>query len=136
MKLLKGTVIGTIVFFFLGWLIWGILLADYGLANYNQCAMKPNEEMIWWSMIFSNLIYAFFITLILNWSKAINFMDGIKTGALIGFLFSASIDLSFYSMTTIFNSFESILVDIFANTILAAVTGMAIVLFWGKDKSV
>lgn len=136
MKLLKGTVTGTIVFFFLGWLIWGILLADYMLANYNQCAMKPNEEMIWWSLILSNLIYAFLLTLVLNWSKAINFMDGLKTGALIGFLISASIDFSFFSMTTIFNSFESILVDLFANTILAAVTGMAIVLFWGKDKSV
>lgn len=135
MKILRGTLSGGIAFFLLGWLVYGILLSDFMMSNYNQCPNRPMEEMIWWAMLLSNLIFAFFLTLILKWSGAKGLVDGLKTGALVGFLFAATIDLSFYSMTTMFNSFGALLVDLIVSTLMTTVIGAVIVLLWGKEKT-
>lgn len=136
LKILKGTVFGGVVYFFLGWLVYGILLADFSLANYNQCMNRPMADMVWWAMILSNLVYALFLTLMLKWSGASGWLDGLKTGALFGLLFGVTIDLSFYSMTTMYNSIGSMAVDLVVMTVMAAIIGAAIVLLWGKDKAV
>lgn len=135
MKILKGTVFGGVVYFLLGWLVYGILLADFSSANYNQCANRPQAEMIWWAIILSNLVFALFLSLVLNWSGATKWLDGLKTGALFGLLYVVTIDLSFYSMTTMFNSMSAILVDVLVNTLVPAIIGTVIVLTWGKDKT-
>jgi len=134
MKILKGTLIGGIIYFLLGWLVYGMLLADFMASNYNQCPNRPEAEMIWWSMILSNLIYAYFLTMILKWTGAKSLIDGLKIGALVGLLFAATIDLSFYAMTTIFNNIGALIVDLIVSTVLAAIMGIAIVLLWGKEK--
>jgi hypothetical protein len=136
MKILKGTLFGGIAYFLLGWLVYGILLADFMMSNFNQCPNRPMEEMIWWAMILSNLIYALFLTLILKWSGAKDWIDGLKTGALVGFLYAATIDFSFYSMTTMFNNFGALIVDLIVSTLMATVIGAVIVLLWGKDKTI
>lgn len=135
MKILRGTIFGGIAFFLLGWLVWGILLMDFYSANMNQCAQRPMEEMVWWAIILSNLISALFLTLFLKWSGARNLMDGLKKGAIFGFLFAASIDFSFWSMTTMISTIGTLVVDILVNTVFIAVVGLIIVLTWGKEKT-
>jgi len=134
MKILKGTVFGGITFFFLGWLVYGMLLMDFMSANTNQCASRPDADMVWWAMIASNLALALFLTLVLKWSGAKGLIDGIKTGAIFGFLLGLSFDLSFYSMTTMYNNLMVVLVDVVVYTVLMAIVGAVIVLFWGKEK--
>ncbi|MBN1985372.1 MAG: hypothetical protein JW761_03655 [Prolixibacteraceae bacterium] len=134
MKILRGTIFGGIAFFLLGWVVYGILLMDFMMANMNQCAGRPDAEMIWWAMIVSNLILALFITLVLKWSGAKSVTDGLKTGAIIGFLTGLSMDLSFYSMTTMFNNLTTLIVDVIVYSILLGVVGIIIVLTWGKEK--
>ena len=130
-KILRGTILGGITFFLLGWLVYGLLLMDFMAANSNASVMRPESEMIWWAIILSNLIFALVITLILKWSGASKPMDGIKIGALIGLLFCLAIDLSMYSMTTMYNM-TAIIVDAIVTTIIVGVTGLVIVLTWGK----
>lgn len=135
MRIVRGTLFGGIAFFLLGWLIYGVLLMGYMTANTNQCANRPMEEMVWWALILSNLLNALLLTMILNWSGAKGFIDGLKTGALWGILYASSIDLSFWSMMKFFNNFLVLVVDVLANTLMMAVIGMIIVLLWGKDKA-
>ncbi|MDP2890621.1 MAG: hypothetical protein Q8P34_16865 [Bacteroidota bacterium] len=45
-KILLGTLAGGVAFFLLGWLIYGILLMDFTMANYNQCNSRPMEDMV------------------------------------------------------------------------------------------
>ncbi len=134
MRLFKGTIFGGITYFLLGWIVWGILLSDFYSANFNQCANRPEVEMIWWAMIVSNLFYALLLSMILNWAGAKNALDGLKTGAIFGGLLGLSLDFSFYSMTTMFNNFTGIVVDVLVNTVVAAIIGMVIVLTWGKVR--
>ena len=65
MKILRGTLFGGIAFFFLGWLVWGILLMNYTMENSNTALNRPDNEMIWWALILSNLVLAALQTLTL-----------------------------------------------------------------------
>lgn len=90
--------------------------------------------MVWWAMILSNLLIALFLTLFLKWSGARSVTDGLKTGALFGVLFTATIDLSLYSMTTMYKSLVPVVLETVASAIVMAAVGMIIVLTWGKPK--
>jgi len=133
-KIFKGTIFGGVVYFLLGWLVYGILMADFSLTNYNQCMNRPSTDMVWWAIILSNLIYSLFLTLVLKWSGASGWLDGLKTGALFGLLFGVTSDLSFYSMTTMYNSIGAMVADMVVMTVLAAIIGAVIVFVWGKTK--
>ena len=135
MKIVRGTIFGGISYFLLGWLVYGILLMDFMSANTNTCTSRPEAEMIWWAIIVSNLIFALLLTIVLKWSGASQIVDGIKTGALFGFLMGLSMDLGFYSMTTMYNNLTVLIVDVVVFTLLMSVVGMVIVLLWGKEKS-
>jgi hypothetical protein len=135
MKILRGTIFGGIAYFLLGWLVYGILIMDFYSANTNQCMNNPDGQMAWWAIIASNFAAALLLTLILNWSGAKGIVDGLKTGAIFGFLFSTAINLSSWSMTTMYNNFWILLVDVVVSTILMGVLGMIIVLVWGKGKA-
>ncbi len=134
-KILRGTVFGGIAFFLLGWLMWGILLMDFSKANYNQAIYLPDDGMIWWAMIVSNLVLALLVTLALNWAGAKTIVDGLKLGALIGGLYALTTDLGMYSMTNVILNLTAVAVDTLAYALVTAVTGLIIVLTWGKDKA-
>lgn len=135
MRIVRGTIFGGIANFFLGWLIYGILLMDFMSANSNQCAVRPNGEMIWWGLIAANLITALLLTLVLKWSGAKSVTGGLKTGALVGLLYGFAVDLGFWSMMDWYSSFWVIPADVLANTVMWGLTGMVIVLLWGKEKA-
>ncbi|NMC37433.1 MAG: hypothetical protein GYA41_03830 [Bacteroidales bacterium] len=133
MKILRGTLFGGISYFLIGWLVYGILLMDYFSGFTNQCANRAGGEMVWWAIIASNLCAALLLTLILNWSKTRGIVDGLIKGAIFGALFTATIDLSFWSMTTIYNSLMPIIIETIVSAAVFALVGMVIVLTWGKE---
>lgn len=132
MKILRGTLIGGVSYFLIGWLVYGVLLYNFFAPMTNTCANRPAGEMIWWAMILSNLLIALFVTLLLKWSGASTITDGLKTGALFGVLFTATIDLSLYSMTTMYKSLLPIVIETVVSAAVFAIVGMIIVLTWGK----
>ena len=91
--------------------------------------------MVWWAMIISTLLSALFLTLILDWSRAGRVPDGLIKGAIFGALFTAVYDFSFWSMTTMYSSFIPIIVNIAVSAIVFGLTGIVIVLTWGKNKT-
>ena len=134
MKILRGTIFGGIAYFFLGWLIYGILLMNFFSSGMNNCVNRPTGEMIWWAMIVSNLALALLLTLILKWKKAAGIVDGLVTGAIFGALFTTMIDFSFWSMSTLYSGIGTILAEIAVTAVLYGVVGMVIVLTWGKSE--
>lgn len=134
MKILRGTLFGGIAYFLIGWLVYGVLLYNFFSPMTNTCANRPEGEMVWWAMILSNLLIALFLTLFLKWSGARSVTDGLKTGALFGALFTATIDLSLYSMTTMYKSLVPVVLETLASAVVMAAVGMIIVLTWGKPK--
>jgi len=133
-KILLGGVAGGVALFLLGWVIYGILLMDYATTNYNQCMNRPNMEMIWWALILSNLAYGVLIAYLFSRTGTTGFIGGAKLGAIIGILLSISIDLGYYSMTTMYTHPSAIVVDIIAYTIYIAIAGAVIAWVMGMVK--
>ncbi|MCX6231048.1 MAG: hypothetical protein NTZ33_05850 [Bacteroidetes bacterium] len=131
-KILLGGLAGGVGFFFLGWIIYGMLLNSFTTANYNQCAARPMADMVWWAMIVSNLVYGLFLAIIFNWAKVEGIVAGVKTAAIIGFLMAVSMDLSYYSMSTTFLNFSAVIIDILAYTFMTVLVGIIIALVMGK----
>lgn len=135
MKVLRGTVFGGIFYFLLGWLVYGILFMDYFSAHINQCASRTDGTMIWWAIIASNLAAALLLTLILRWSNTASITGALVKGAIFGGLFTAFMDLSFWSMTSMYDSLVTIAVETILGAVVFALVGMVIVLTWGKKQA-
>lgn len=133
-KVLIGGLVGGVVFFLLGWLLYGILLKDYMATTMNNCAMLPMEEMIWWAIIVSNFAYGFFIAVMIGRTKSYGLAGGALLGATIGLLVTTAMDMSFYSMSTVFPNLTAVLVDIMINTFYTAVGGGVIGLVMGMGN--
>lgn len=126
-KILLGGLAAAILFFFLGWIIYGLLLADFMQNNFDQSIMKAEEDMVWWAMILSNLATGFLLAIILSWSNAKSFADGAKIGGITGILIALSVDLSFYSMSNMYNNLTAVFVDVIVVAVLWAIVGVAAV---------
>ena len=133
-KILLGGIAGGVAMFFLGWLIYGIVLADYLAANGNHCAMRPMEEFIWWAMIVSNITAGILFAIIINWSNTSGAMAGVKIGAIVGLLFGISIDTSFYSMSDMFSGISHVLVDVIAYTVMSSIGAGVVAWVMGMVK--
>ncbi len=134
-KILLGGLAGGVTYFFLGWLVYGILLNSYMTANINQCASRPMEEMIWWAMILSSLGVGFLLSLVFSWSKTTGIREGVKIAAIIGLLISSSYDLGSYSMSHMYNSFSVVLVDVITYSVLLAIVAVVVILVMGKKEA-
>ena len=133
LKILKGTLISAISFFFIGGLIYGVLLSDFVAANSDPNAIRPMDEIVLWTTILTNLTVGLFFTLFLHWSGAKKVIDGLKTGALFSLMLTVCMDFSVYSMSTLF-SLTYLILDLIIMTLLGALVGLIVVLTWGKEK--
>ncbi len=85
-------------------------------------------------MIASTLAAALLLTLILNRAKAKGVTNGLFTGLCSDYSYASVVDLSSWSMTTMFNNFGVLIVDVLVSTVAFAIVGLVIVLTWGKEK--
>ncbi len=133
-KVLIGGLIGGIAYFFLGFLIYGVLLDSYTKENCNQCSARPMEEFIWWALILSNLFWAYLLALIFGWTNTSGLSNGAQKGAVIGLLLAASFNFSSYSMTTMYNSMTPLFVEMAASIVMNTIVGGIIGWYYGMGN--
>ncbi|MDQ3142898.1 MAG: hypothetical protein M3Q56_11705 [Bacteroidota bacterium] len=127
-KILIGGLIGGVVFFLLGWLIYGIIFKE-AMASPIPGFMKPESEFIWPAMILSNLIWGYLFAYIFGkWGSISTAMGGAIAGATIGGMISLSYNLGFYAMSNMF-TLNTMLMDVVIATIMSAIVG-AVIGWW------
>ena len=135
MNFKKITLVGLLggVFAFLfGGLLFGIIFKDF-LPYQMEGVLKSEDEMVWWAMILSNLLWGWFFAFVfINWANITTWLSGFKAGAILGFLIVAAFDVGLFSMTNLL-TFNSMLMDILINTIFCGIMGAFIGWVAGKN---
>jgi hypothetical protein len=129
-KTIIAAILAALAFFFLGWLIWGILLHSTMDQYANASCMKPMEELNMTLLIIANLIWGYVYAYIFsNWNGPKTFSSGLLPGALINVLIGLGIEMFNYTFTTINNSMTPMWINIIPNAVIGAIAG-GLVCWW------
>ena len=130
LRVIVAGIVGAIVSFVLGWVIFGMLLANYFASTMTPTAkavMSAEPRMM--PLIAAQLGYGFFFAFVLEkWAGARSIVSGAVAGAIMGFSMSAIYDLMTDAFTVnmhIGANTPVMLVDIAAATFLGLCIGAA-----------
>jgi len=134
-KFLTGGVVAGVLYFGLGYVVWGMLLMDTMTENAGTASgvMKADGEFIWWALIVGNLFSGFALSYVLNKAGSFSAAAGAATGAVISLLWSAGFDFTMLGVSNL-NTTTGALIDIAASTVVGAVVGGITGLVLGMGK--
>lgn len=124
-KRIMATLAGFVVYFMLGYLLYGVLLMDFYSANAGTATgvMRADDDMQWWALIAGNVVQAYLLVYIFgNWANITTFGGGLKAGAIIGFIMALGFGLNMFGTTNISN-LTSTLVDSIVMAVMMGFTG-------------
>jgi len=122
-KFLIAALVGSIVYFLLGWLVYGILFTEI---------YPPSEKERLLFVFLGCLSFATLLSYVFNkWAGISSWMSGAKAGAILGFLIAVYMNLFMYSGMAEVN-YQNMLLDIALGTVMGAITGAFVAMFSGK----
>ena len=130
-KLLIGTIVGWVVLFFLGYLIFGILLSDFYRANVGTATGVEKMPLNLVAIGIGQLAGAGALTLILSWAGVRSIVQGAMMAGAIGLLIFLGVDLTTFGSTNT-ATLKVTLVEPVIIGILYAIAGAAIAAVAGK----
>jgi hypothetical protein len=133
-KRIMATLAGFVVFFLMGWLMYGMLLMNFFMDNAGSATgvYRGDAEMVWWALALGNLLQAYLLVYIFGkWANITTFVGGLKTGATIGLILGYGYDLTMYGTSNISN-LTATLVDPLVVAVMMGVSGGAIGAVLGK----
>ena len=132
-KLSIGTIAGAIVFFLLGWLVYGILLQDFMRHHLGHVGIIGRKDMKFTFLIAGQVVQGLLFTYILLKANVSSLVGGLIMGAVLGFLMAVAVDFTMYG-TSIVMSKYGMLADVIASTVISAIAGAVIGALTGGKK--
>ena len=121
-----GTVVGAVVVFGTGWLLFETLLGDYYAANAGSATGVDKDPPIMWALVVGALAYAALIIYAMRTQAAsANMVSGMKVGAIVGFLLWATADFSLFGITNM-NNLTLTVLDPFVELVHGGIAGAVI----------
>src|SRR6266498_5000599 len=100
-KFIVGGIVGGIVYFLLGWLIYGMLLKDFMTNNmWAAGSMRADADTIWWALVVGQFAAGFFLAYVLGKANVRSAGSGAGIGFILGLLVCLSFDLTMYGVST------------------------------------
>ncbi len=134
-KTLLAGLVGGVAAFFLGWLIYGMILMPIMAEHCNSSVMRAEADMIWWALVASNLFWGLSVAMLLSWANISGFMEGAKKAGLFGLVLMIGMNLSFYSMSTWYNDLTGVALDVVAATVMNALIGGVVGWMLGRGNA-
>jgi hypothetical protein len=128
-----GVVVGTVVLYALGYVIWVMLFADFFEANAGAATNVSREMPIIWAQIVGSALYAIALTLAIQGTPG-TVMDGLKTGALVGILIWGTADFTLYGITQM-NTLTAAIADTILEGVRGGIVGAIIAITLSKLKA-
>lgn len=133
-KFIIAGLAGGVVYFLLGWLVYGILLKDAMTSWEGPDPIKMKEMPDMLPLIFGNMFMSFFLAYVFTkWANIFTLKSGLIAGAIIGLFIGASFDLTMFATSSAFNA-TGMIMDIIVNTIMLALVGGVVGLVVGMVK--
>jgi hypothetical protein len=134
-KLLMGGIVGGILFFGLGYLIYGNLLMNFmkdhpGTVSGVDRAMDQMEFLY---LAIGNLSMGFLLAYIFVKANVNTFGGGLFTGGIVGALVSIGVDCTMYATTNIISK-TAMAADVTATTVMSAIVGAVVAMVIGMGK--
>lgn len=119
-----GTVVGAIVIFGAGWLLFETLLGNYYEANVGSATGLEKEPPVMWAIAVGAVAYALLIIYAMR-GQAVNMMSGMKVGAVVGLLMWACADFTLFAITNM-NNLTITMVDPLVELVHGGIAGAVI----------
>jgi len=132
-RFLAGTIVGGIVLFFVGNLIFITAFGDFYAANAGTATGVDRPDAIVWASLLGSVGYAALICYVMGARNTVGLLEGAKVGAVVGFLMWVAVDFIFYGITNISNLTRTI-VDPLLEVVHAGIGGAVIGLLAAKLK--
>ena len=131
-----SALVGAVVLFLLGFLVYGILLTGFMEANTGSATgvMKSDEEMSMPLLFVGQLCTACLITYVyLRWASISTFKTGLLAGLVIGLLMAFGYNLVSFATSNL-TTFSFAVIDAVIYGVMIGITGGVIGLVLGRLK--
>jgi len=133
-KVIIAGLLGGISFFLLGFLFYGILLADLFKEMSGSAINVEKQVMDFVSLFLGQLAWGVFLAFLFEyWSKTKSAAGGFKTGTLVGLFTGLGMNLTTYATTNMM-TLEGALFDVMVWTGICGLSGVVIGTLLGKVK--
>jgi len=132
-KLFMGGITGGVLFFLLGWVIYGILLMNFMTAHPGAAGNIGRPEPDFLYLIIGNLAMGFLMAYIFIKANVNSLVSGFITAAIIGLLMAVGYDCMAYATSTAISK-TGMAVDVAAATAMSAITGAVVGAVLGMGK--
>ena len=132
-----ATLAGAVVSFFAGWLLYGMLLADFYAEHAGSASgvMRADEEMVMWALAGGNIFYAYFLVYIFGrWANIRSIGAGFGAGFLLGLIMGIGYSLISYGTSNL-QDLTASLVEPLVSAVMMGLTGAAIGWVLGMGSS-
>ena len=131
-RLIIGTIVGGIVLYILGYVIWELAFADFFAANAGSATDVFRDNPVIWAVALGTLSYAALLTFAIGTrAGTATIVDGLKIGAIVGFLMWFGSDFIHYGIANISNLTATI-ADSLLELVRAGISGAVIAAVLGK----
>ena len=134
-RIIIGTVVGAITLFVLGYLIFELAFGEFYAANMGSATGVVRDNPVIWASVLASISYALLLTLAIEAQGGpATIVNGLKLGAIIGFLVWFTVDVTFYGILNLTNLTLAI-VDPLLELVHAAISGAVIAAAIGRISS-
>ncbi len=131
-RIIIGTVVGAITLYVLGYLIFDLALAEFYAANAGSATGLVKDPQVIWAVALGTLSYAALLAFTIGTrADSTTIVEGLKIGAIVGFLMWFGADFIFYGIFNISN-LTLTFVDSLLELIRGGITGVVIATVLGK----
>lgn len=123
---LLAALVGGIVMFALGFLLFAVLLDSYFRANTVEYAGLVKDPPVIWAIFLFNVIWAWLIAFVLEYGGRSGWAEGAKAGAIVMFVLGLGITLEFNAFMNMHKELAPVLVQILIVTGMGAIAGAVI----------
>jgi uncharacterized membrane protein len=132
-RFLAGTIVGGIVLYVVGYLIFSMAFASFYAANAGTASGADRPAELTWAVVLGSLGYAALICYAMGPRPISGLGAGLKIGAIVGFLMWFSVDFTLYGILNVSNLTRTI-VDPLLEIIHGGIGGAVIVMVVAKMK--